>query len=115
MSRDHTLPGCPSPRSNKGNVGMSTTTASFVIQCWQDLHPRNRLVRVVRIETEQTVPIATNSYLLRFMHTDDGRIERCYIRHIASGREAYLQGGPGLSNFVCECVLNQIADFPGGT
>ena len=91
---------------------MSTTTASFMIPCWQDLRATIKLVRVVRIETEQTVPIATNSFLLRCTHSDDKRIERCYIRHIASGHEAYLQGGPGLSAFVCECLLEQIADYP---
>ena len=94
---------------------MSTTTASFVIQCWQALHTSIKLVRIVRIETEQTVPIATNSFLLRFTHSDDGRSERCYIRHIASGREAYLQGGLDMGNFVRECVLEQITDCPERT
>jgi hypothetical protein len=110
MSRDRRIPEFSSPCNTKGNAGMSTS--SFMIQCWHDLHSTNKLVRIVRVETEQTVPIATNSFLLRFMYTDGGRIERCYIRHIASGREAYLQGGPGLSSFVCECLLDQIANIP---
>jgi hypothetical protein len=93
---------------------MSTTTASFVIQCWRDLPTGVKLVRVVRVETEQTVPIATTSFLLRFTRSADGVIERCYMRHIASGRESYVQGGPGLSAFVHECLLEQISDMSAG-
>ncbi len=93
---------------------MSITTASFVIQCWHQLPAGVRLVRVVRVETEQTVPIATNSFLLRFTRSADGSIERCYIRHIASGRESYVQGGPGLSAFVRDCLLEQVSDTPAG-
>jgi hypothetical protein len=91
-----------------------STTSSFMIQCWQELHSARKLVRIVRVETEQTVPIATNSFLLRFMYSDGGRVERCYIRHIVSGREAYLQGGPGLSDFVRECLLEQLGNAPDG-
>jgi hypothetical protein len=92
-----------------------STTSSFMIQCWQDLHSARKLVRIMRVETEQAVPIETNSFLLRFMYSDGGRVERCYIRHIVSGREAYLQGGPGLSEFVRECLLDQLGNVPDGT
>lgn len=93
---------------------MTTTSASFVIQCWHEQPTGIRLVRVVRVETEQTIPLATNSFLLRFTCSADGSIERCYMRHIASGRQAYVQGGPGLSAFVRECLLEQISDSAAG-
>ena len=45
-------------------------------------------------------------FLLRISVEEAASVERCYIRHIASGREAYVQGGPSLRAFVKTCLLN---------
>ncbi len=31
---------------------------------------------------------------------------RCYVRHIVSGSEVYMQSGPKLRAFVEDCLLN---------
>jgi hypothetical protein len=55
----------------------------------------------------QEVDLAPATFLVRIA-IDQGRVmERCFIRHIASAREAYVQGGPGLSRFVQDCVLER--------
>jgi hypothetical protein len=46
-----------------------------------------------------------NSLLLLRLSADTGKaVERCMIRHIASGREVYVQSGAGLSRFIRECL-----------
>lgn len=46
-----------------------------------------------------------NSLLLIRLSADTGKaVERCMIRHIASGREVYVQSGAGLSRFIRECL-----------
>ncbi|HLJ33078.1 MAG TPA: hypothetical protein VKU38_05475 [Ktedonobacteraceae bacterium] len=62
-------------------------------------------MRVKRVDTAEDVPVNDGSFLLRVTTDAETGIERCYMRHIASGREAYVQGGPNLRTFITACVL----------
>lgn len=78
---------------------------SLIIRCWHDSQTGGLHVRVERVDTAEDVPISDGSFLLRVTTDANTGTERCYIRHIASGREAYVQGGPNLRTFINDCVL----------
>jgi hypothetical protein len=83
---------------------MSNETFSLIIQCWHDQVDGLR-VRVVRVDTGQDVPINDGTFLLRITTDTRTKVERCFIRHIASGQEAYLQGGPKLRRLIADYML----------
>jgi hypothetical protein len=89
---------------------MSSEAFSLIIHCWHD-HERGLRVRVVRVDTGEDVPINDGIFLLRLTTDTKTKVERCAIRHIASGQEAYAQGGPKLRRLITNCVLqNQPPD-----
>jgi len=69
---------------------MSHTALSLIISCEYDLQSDTTQVSIVRVDTLNGRATA----------------QRCLIRHIASGREAYMQVGPGLRDFIKDCLLN---------
>lgn len=83
---------------------MSSETFSLIIHCWRD-HIHGLRVRVVRVDTGEDVPIKDGAFLLRLTTDTKTKVERCTIRHIASGREAYVQGGQKLRTFINDCLL----------
>ena len=78
---------------------------SLIIHCWHDSQTGGLQVRVERIDIAEDVPVSDGSFLLRVTTDTNTGTERCYIRHIASGREAFVQGGPNLRAFITACVL----------
>ena len=84
---------------------MGNTTISVLVRCWYDRGTDTTRLQIRRTDTAEKVPIPDNSFYLR-IRVDT--VVRCYIRHIASGREAYVQGGPRLVAFINECLLNGI-------
>ena len=62
-------------------------------------------MQVLRTDTAQEVRLDNSSFLLRFSVEEGAPVERCFIRHIASGREVYMQSGPGLQAFIKSCLL----------
>jgi len=62
-------------------------------------------LRLVYVDTAEEVRLKEGSFLLRISRDESSSIERCLIRHVASGREAYLQAGPRLRAFVKACLL----------
>jgi hypothetical protein len=78
---------------------------SLLVQCWHDPRTGWNQLRVERIDTREEVHLNDSTLLIR-VAIDRGRpMERCLIRHIASGREAYVQGGPSLSGFIRDCLV----------
>jgi hypothetical protein len=77
---------------------------SVIVKCWYNAQTGTTHLQVVRTDTSAEVFLGNSTFLLRMQEI--GRVERCYIRHIASGRDAYVQGGPGLRNFITTCLLN---------
>ena len=87
-------------------VKMSRRTFSVIVRCWYDNQADATQLQVLRTDTAEKVWLGDSSFLLRISVEEAASVERCYIRHIASGREAYVQGGPSLRAFVKTCLLN---------
>ena len=90
---------------------MSAEDASFVVRCLGNDESGVTRLQVVLTRVDGAVDIRFNevSFLVR-VSIDTGRaMERCSFRHIVSGREAFVQGGAGLSTFVRECLLERPA------
>jgi hypothetical protein len=85
---------------------MSSNVYSIIVKCWYDTQTGTTHLQVVRTDTAEEVSIGSSTFLLRITTDEAESVERCYIRHIASGREAYVQGGPSLRTFVKTCLLN---------
>jgi hypothetical protein len=85
---------------------MSGETSSFILHCWQDQQTGIIQVQVVHADTGKEVLLADGSYLLRVSVDTDASVVRCFIRHIASGQEVYLQGSEKLQAFVKRCLLS---------
>lgn len=71
-------------------------------------------LHLARIEGEEDVQLAGGTFLLRITTDEGGAVHRCCLRHVASGREAYVQGGPELRAFVIDCLLlgRDAAEWP---
>lgn len=85
---------------------MSSETFSLIVSCWHDELASATSLKVVQVDTGVEVQLSDGSFLLRISRDENASVERCFIRHIASGREAYVQGGPNLRAFVNACLLN---------
>lgn len=90
---------------------MASETFSIIVWCWHDQHTDTTRVRLVRVDTGVNVRLNDGSFLVRISAEEEASVFRCFIRHIASGREAYVQGGPNLRAFIKDCLLN----YPGET
>lgn len=86
---------------------MSTETSSFLIHCWHDPQTGIAQVRVVHADTGEEVQLADGNYLLRVAIDPQTLVTRCFMRHIASGTETYLQGNKKLQAFVKHCLLGK--------
>ena len=87
---------------------MSSKTFSVIVRCWYDIQADATQLQVVRTDTAEEVRLGDSSFLLRFSVDKAMPVERCFIRHLASGREAYVQGGPSLHAFIKDCLLNEL-------
>lgn len=95
---------------------MSSDDFSVIVRCWHDLQTDVTRLQVVRVDTNEEVRLSGSSFLLRISLGEHGSVLRCFIRHLASGREAYVQGGSGLRTFVKVCLLKNgelESDEPG--
>lgn len=86
---------------------MSSFTISMLVHFENNLQDGSTRIQVTRAETAETVRLGNNSFLLRLTVDEDTLVVRCSIRHIASGHEAYVQGGQSLYNFVTSCLFNE--------
>ena len=89
---------------------MSKSVFSVVVKCWQDPQTNITRLRVVRTDTAEEVSLDSGSFLLRITVDEVTQVERCFIRHITSGREVYVQSGPGLQAFIKSCLLTHSSD-----
>jgi len=86
---------------------MSGETFSVIVWLQHDQLTNATQLKVVRVDTSEEVNLSDGSFLLRISRDENALIERCLIRHIASGREAYVQGGSNLRAFVRACLVNK--------
>jgi hypothetical protein len=84
---------------------MNSDNISIIIQCWHDLRSDAVQLRVLSVDTGEEVQLSDGSFLLRTLPQDDPAVLRCFIQHIPSGREAHIQGGSHLRDFVEACLL----------
>ena len=94
------------PLNDAGAAAMSRETFSFIVSGWHDELTSATHLKVVQVDTGEEVQLSDGSFLLRVSRDENASVERCFIRHIATGREAYVQGGPNLRAFVNACLLN---------
>jgi hypothetical protein len=88
-----------------GKDEMSSKTFSMLVRCWYDLQTNATQIQLVRTDTVEEIHLEDGGYLLRIWVDEATSIGRCFIRHLASGREAYVQGGPNLQAFIEDCLL----------
>ncbi len=91
---------------------MSDETFSLIVWNWRDQLTRATNLKVVRVDTNEEVLLNAGSFLLRIARNENDTVVRCYIRHIPSGQEAYIQGGPNLRAFIKACLLDNRASEP---
>jgi len=78
---------------------------TVIVDIWSDSADRGIRLRVLDVDQAREIPLNDARFLVRITLDDRRRMHRCLIRHLASGREAFLQGGSGLSAFVRACLL----------
>lgn len=78
---------------------------SLFVWCRRDRQTDTMQLQIVNVDTSKEVYLSEGSFLLRVFSLEGGSVQRCFIRHIASGREAYIQGGSHLRAFVTACLL----------
>lgn len=88
-----------------GKDTMENEELSVIVWFWPDLQTNATRLQVVSAATGEEVLLNDGTFLLRISIDVKSLITRCYIRHIVSGREAYVQGGPKLRAFVKDCLL----------
>ncbi len=76
-----------------------------MIRCWREAHRCLISVQVVSSASAQEVSLKDASFLLRIWGEGEQQVERCQIRHLESGREAYIQSGTSLLAFLHDCLL----------
>src|SRR5258708_5393339 len=91
---------------------MSDNPLAIILWCWHDARSDALQTRLVRSDTAEEVSSKDGVFLLRCWSDQGGRVERCLIRHLASNREAYIQGGPKLRDFVKACLQSSEAPPP---
>jgi hypothetical protein len=91
---------------------MSNEIFSILVWCWHDSQTDTIQLRLVHVDTAEEVRLKEGSFLLRISRDKGSSVERCLIRHIASGREAYVQSGRRLRAFVEACLLEDTEPKP---
>ena len=86
---------------------MENKEFSVIVRCRLDPKTNVTLLRVVDVETGEDVHLDDTSFLLRISIHGKAAVTRCYIRHIASGNEAYVQGSAKLRAFIKDHLLKE--------
>lgn len=88
---------------------MENEEFSVIVRCWLDPQTNITQLQVVDVTTGEEVHLNDASFLLRISLHGRASITRCYIRHIASGSEAYVQGSAKLRDFIKAHLLKEEA------
>lgn len=84
---------------------MSNELFSLLLHCWHDTQTDVMQLRLVRADTGEEIHLNDGTFLLRIFLDTDPTTHRCLIRHLASGREAYIQSGLTMRTFIKTCLL----------
>ena len=77
---------------------------AFLVWCRYDAQGDTNQLRIVHVSTGQNLHLDCDTLLLRITIDPDAAILRCHVRHLASGREAYIQSGAHLQAFIQSCL-----------
>ncbi len=89
---------------------MTKNIFSVIVTCRHEPQTHTTRLQVIRTDTAEEVSLDSSSFLMRIVVGNEMNVERCYIRHIASGREVYVHSGPGLGAFITSCLLSDTSD-----
>lgn len=89
---------------------MDSEVFSVIVRCWRDEPSIITRLQVVRVDTAEEVHLSDSAFLLRFYSSKGKARERCLIRHLATGREAYVQGGANLRTLILSCLIDPSSD-----
>jgi len=89
---------------------MTKNMFSVIVTCSHEPQTHTTRLQVIRTDTAEEVSLDSSSFLIRIAMDDEMNVERCFIRHIASGREIYVHSGPGLGAFITSCLLSGTSD-----
>jgi hypothetical protein len=89
---------------------MAKSVFSIIVKYRHDPQTNLSRLQLVRTDTGKEIYPDNGSFLLRITVDEVTQVERCLIRHIASGREVYVQSGPGLQAFIKSCLLSGSSD-----
>ena len=84
---------------------MSEDALAVILWFGHDPETKAVQVRITRADTATDVPLRDGSFLLRITTDEKSSVQRYLIRHLASGREVYVQSGPKLRAFLKACLL----------
>lgn len=93
---------------------MTKNMFSVIVMCRHEPQTHTTHLQVIRTDTAEEISLDSSSFLMRIAMDDEMNVERCFIRHIASGREVYVHSGPGLSAFITSCLLSDASDVKSG-
>lgn len=79
---------------------MKNEEFSVIIRCWSDPQTNATRLRMVSVATSEELHLNEGTFLLRVSLDTKASVTRCFIRHFASGREAYVQSSSGLWSFI---------------
>ena len=96
-------------------MAMNSDSISLIAWLRHDLKSDAMQMWIVHVDTGEPVGMQDGGFLLRITKDTATSAERCHIRHITSGREAYVQGGPNLRAFFKDCVLKRDEAGPDAT
>jgi len=88
---------------------MNSEMLSYLVRCWHDVQADATHLQVTQVDTGEEVHLNDGTFLLRIFTDVNASTLRCLIRHLASGREAYIQSGQAMQSFVQECLMAQPA------
>ena len=92
---------------------MNSDTFSVFVKCWREPPDDITRIQLTQVDSGDEVLLSNSTFLLRISYDEKTSIERCLIRHVASGREAYVQSGPNFRAFVVDCLLSNDGSNPG--
>jgi hypothetical protein len=93
---------------------MENEELTIIVRFWRDKQKNGVRLQVVNVDTAEEMLVSNSSFLLRFW-VQDATVERCLIRHLSSGHQAYVQSGAGLQALIKACLLSDKQERPSSS
>lgn len=83
----------------------SSEIYALLVRCWHDAQTNATQLQVIQADTGKEIQLNNGTFLFRVSVDSDPSTFRCLIRHLESGREAYIQSGQAMQAFIEHCLL----------